>query len=174
MDTRNLIFTAINFVVFILLQVLVFKNVVLFGYGFVFIYLAFLLLLPFEITAIYLLAGGFLTGFIVDIFYDSLGIHSGACVLMLFARQFWIRSITPRGGYEINSSPTIASMGLQWFTIYSIPLIFVHHAFLFFMEAGGASGMFAFTLTKVLSSVFFTYFSIVLYQYLFLVRKRRS
>lgn len=174
MDTRNLILTVINFVVLVLVQVLVFKSVVLFGYSFAFIYLAILLLLPFELTAVYLLAGGFLTGFVIDVFYDSLGVHSAACVLMMFARQFWIKSITPRGGYEIGSAPTIASQNLQWFTIYALPLIFVHHALLFFVEAGGFDGLFFFTLTKVLSSTIFTYFTIVLYQYLFLVRRRRA
>lgn len=174
MDNRNFLFNGLYFLLFILLQVLVFKNIVFFGYAFAFIYLAFLLLLPFEITAIYLIATGFFTGFIVDIFYDSLGLHSAACVLMMFSRQYWIKSITPRGGYEIGALPTIGSLGLRWFSAYALPLIFVHHALLFYLEAGNLEGLFFFTLAKVLSSTFFTYFTIVLIQYLFLVNRRRQ
>jgi hypothetical protein len=174
MDTRSLILTMLNFIVFILVQTLIFKNTVLFGVSFAFLYVAFLLFLSFETTAVYLLLAGFFTGFVIDIFYDSLGVHTAACVLMMFARQFWIKSIIPRGGYEIGSTPTIASLGLQWFTIYSLPLIFIHHFLLFYIEAGGFKGLFFFTLSKVLASMVFTYFTVILYQYLFFVRKNRA
>ena len=174
MDTRSVILTFLNFLGFILVQTLIFKNAVLFGISFAFFYVAFLLFLSFETTAIYLLLAGFFTGFVIDIFYDSLGVHSAACVLMMFGRQFWIKSITPRGGYEIGSTPTIGSLGFRWFTIYALPLIFIHHFLLFYVEAGGFKGIFFLALGKVLASTVFTYFTVVLYQYLFLVRKKRT
>jgi len=173
MNSRNLITEIISFVIIILLQVLLFKNIVLFNVAFSFFYLAILLFLPFEVIAISLLFIGFFTGFVVDIFYDSLGMHSASCVLLMFVRNFWIKSITPRGGYEVTSTPTIDSMGLQWFTIYALPLIFIHHFALFYIEAGGFEGLFFLTLSKVLASTLMTFLVIVLYQYLFLVRRKR-
>jgi len=174
MDSKNLITNLLYFILFILLQVLLFKNLVLFGISFSFFYVCFLLFLPFEIATVSLLFIGFFTGFVIDIFYDSLGIHSASCVLLMFIRGFWIKSITPRGGYEVGSIPTIESMGWQWFSFYSLPLIFIHHFALFYIEAGGFEGVFFFTLSKVLASTALTFLVIVLFQYLFMVRRKRA
>lgn len=173
MVSKNLITGLLSFAIFILLQVLLFKNFVLFNVGFTFSYVAFLLFLPFEVIALSQLFLGFFMGFTIDIFYDSLGMHAAACILLMYVRQFWIKSITPRGGYEITSLPTIDSMGLQWFTIYSLPLIFIHHFALFYIEAGGFKDLFFLTLAKVFASTLLTFLVIVLYQYLFMVKRKR-
>jgi hypothetical protein len=55
--------------------------------------------------------------------------------------------------------------------VYSIPLVFLHHAVLFFTEAGGF-GIFWFTLSKVMTSLLFTMSIILLLQYAGLRRRR--
>jgi amino acid permease len=65
----------------------------------------------------------------------------------------------------------MAVNGFQWFLVYSLPLVFLHHVVLFFVEAGGFS-MFWFTMLKVIGSVCFTMVVIILLQYLSSDRRR--
>jgi hypothetical protein len=45
------------------------------------------------------------------------------------------RIMAPREGYEITDSPTIASMGIQWFVIRTWLLLVLHHLWMFTWEA---------------------------------------
>jgi hypothetical protein len=169
--SRGMIFQAIAFFIYLFYQVLILQNVVLFHTAFCFLYILYLLLLPVETNPLLLMGVGFLMGFAVDMFYESIGLHAFACVLIMYVRNFWLNSMTPQGGYDSNSTPSLALGGLQWFIIYSLPLVFLHHAVLFFMEAGGF-GMFWFTLWKIITSTFFTMLVILIAQFLFPSRRR--
>lgn len=161
----------ILFFVYLLYQVLILQNVVLFHTAFCFLYVLYLLLLPVETNPLLLMVIGFLLGFAVDMFYQSLGLHAFSCVLTMYLRNYWLNSLTPQGGYDATSVPSLSMNGLQWFIVYAMPLIFVHHATLFFMEAGGF-GMFWFTLWKIFTSTLFTTVVILIAQFLFPGRRR--
>ena len=163
--------TILSFFFIILFQVMVLKKVVLFNTGFCYIYIAFLLLLPIETNPVALMGIAFLLGLMIDIFYDSLGIHSSSSVLIAYLRNYWLDIITPQGGYEIGAGPTLQANGVQWFLVYSLPLVFIHHATLFFTEAGGFD-LFGFTSMKILASVLFTFSLIILHQLISGKRKR--
>jgi hypothetical protein len=161
----------IAFFVYLLYQVMILQNVVLFHTAFCFLYVAYLLLLPVETNPLMLMGIGFLMGFAVDMFYESIGLHAFACVFVMYVRNYWLSSITPQGGYDSNVSPSMALGGFQWFVVYALPLVFVHHLMLFYMEAGGF-GMFWFTLWKTIVSTFFTTLVILIAQFLFPGRRR--
>ncbi|WP_245970240.1 Rod shape-determining protein MreD [Pseudochryseolinea flava] len=165
------IFHIISFFVFLLYQVLILQNVVLFHSAFCFLYILYLLLLPVETNPLLLMGIGFAMGFVVDLFYESLGLHAFACVMVMYARNYWLNSVTPQGGYDNNAVPSMALGGVQWFLVYTMPLIFLHHAMLFYIEAGGF-GMFWFTLWKVITSTIFTTLVILIAQFLFPSRRR--
>lgn len=147
------------------------KNVVLFDKAFCFAYVAFLLLIPLEAGALMIMFLGFATGLIVDIFYDSLGIHASACVIIMFLRSYLVNLMTPRGGYDTGLVPTLRVMGWEWFSVYAYVLIFMHHLALFFIEASGF-GMFFFTFSKAFFSSILTFAVVTIIQYLFYVPKR--
>ncbi len=159
------------FFVYALAQVLLLKNLVLFNTAFCFLYVVFILLLPVETNNLLLMLIGFLLGFTIDIFYDSLGLHAMALVAVGYVRNYWLGVITPQGGYDSGVTPTLASNGLQWFLIYSIPLLFFHHTILFFVEAAGFS-RFGFTLLKVIMSLLFTLSVVLILQYFSIERRR--
>lgn len=161
----------ISFFVYLLYQVMILQNVVLFHTAFCFLYVAYLLLLPVETSPLALMGIGFLMGFAVDMFYESIGLHAFACVFVMYVRNYWLSSITPQGGYDSNVSPSMALGGFQWFVVYALPLVFIHHLMLFYMEAGGF-GMFWFTLWKSIVSTFFTTLVILIAQFLFPGRRR--
>ena len=168
---RSGIFVGLYFLLYLLVQVMLFKQLVLFNTAFCFLYLAFILLLPVETNSLLLMGIAFLLGFSVDIFYDSLGLHSLSLVLVAYLRNYWLGTITPQGGYDAGEGPTLAVNGLQWFIVYSLPLVFVHHFVLFFTEAGGF-GIFWFTMLKVITSLIFTMSVILFLQYFTFDRRR--
>ena len=158
-------------VIFFLLQIVIFRNVALFDVGFCFVYIAIILLLPLETDRILTLVVAFLIGLIIDVFYNSFGVHASAAVILAFIRFYWVNAIAPQGGYDPNVSPNITNMGVQWFLAYALPMLFVHHFTLFFTEAGGFT-FFWFTLLKVMMSTFLTFVVIILIQVLFVNPKR--
>ena len=168
---RSGIAQIIFFFVYVLVQVMLLKNLVLFDSAFCFLYVAFILLIPFELSVTLAILVGFIVGFTVDVFYSSIGIHAFATVLMSYLRNYWLSVITPQGGYDVGNSPTIATNGVQWFLVYTIPLVFIHHFVLFFLEASGFD-MFWFTMLKIMGSLLFTMTVIIFLQ--FLVPQRRK
>ena len=164
--SRITIIQIISFFIYLLYQGLILKNIVLFNTAFCFLYVAYLFFLPVEANPLFLMFAGFLMGFAIDIFYDSLGLHAFSCVFVMYVRNYWLSLITPQGGYDVSATPSIAINGMQWFLVYTIPLVFLHHSILFFVEAGGF-GMFWFTLWKIVTTTIFTTMVTVVVQYLF-------
>lgn len=168
---RSGIIVVFYFIIYLLVQVMLFKQIVLFNTAFCFLYVVFILLLPIETNSLALMGLAFLLGFLVDVFYDSLGLHAMSLVLVAYLRNYWLGTITPQGGYDAGEGPTLAVNGLQWFMVYALPLVFVHHFVLFFTEAGGF-GIFWFTMQKVITSLIFTMTVILFLQYFTFDRRR--
>ncbi len=169
--SRSGIFVVFYFILYLLVQVMLFKQLVLFNTAFCFVYVVFILMLPIETNPLILMGIAFLLGISIDIFYDSLGLHAMSLVLVAYVRNYLLATITPQGGYDAGEGPTLASNGLQWFLVYSIPLVFIHHFVLFFTEAGGF-GVFWFTMLKVITSLAFTMTVILFLQYFSFERRR--
>jgi hypothetical protein len=169
---RSIVIQGISFVIYLFFQVVIMKNASLFdGSALCFIYIGFLLLLPVETNPMWLMFIGFGTGLFIDMFYDSVGIHAFAGVFIMYLRNYWLARVTPQGGYDNGAVPGIAADGLQWFLIYALPMVFLHHAVLFFIEAGGFQ-YFGFTIVKVIFSTLYTMTVILIVQYLFPGSKR--
>lgn len=168
---RSVIINGISFIIYLFFQVMILKNSVLFGSAFCFLYISYLLLLPVETNPLWLMLVGFGMGLFIDMFYDSVGIHAFASVAVMYLRNFWLARVTPQGGYDNGAIPGIAADGLQWFVIYALPLVFVHNALLFFIEAGGFQYL-GHTLLKIIFSTLYTMLVILIVQYLFPGEKR--
>ncbi|MCY7349285.1 MAG: hypothetical protein LH606_01275 [Cytophagaceae bacterium] len=164
MNTRNLLTIVFWSLLYVVLQVLLFRNLVLFHYGFCFVYVATILLLPFDISAVALLFTGFGVGFLVDIFYNTPGMHAAATVFTAYLRPFALRLLTPQRGYEDRNEPLIGEMGLSWLLTYIGLMVFLHHAVVFFIEASNWA-LWLPTLGKVLVSTLFTTTVITLLHY---------
>ncbi|WP_242921039.1 hypothetical protein [Pontibacter liquoris] len=173
MKSRFGINNIVQFVLFVALQILLVDNLVLFGTGFCFIYVAFLLFLPLHVNRVLLLFLGFLVGFSVDIFYDTVGIHAAASVLLAFLRPLVLNLLTPRDGYDTNDSVNIHVMGVRWFLAYTFILLLAHHAAVFFLETISFAEA-GFTLVKILFSTLFTGVAMVILQLLFFPAKRAT
>src|SRR5918996_6454046 len=107
--SRFSIIQAVSFFIYLFYQVLILKNIVLFNTAFCFLYVAYLFFLPVESNPLFLMFAGFIMGFAIDIFYDSLGLHAFSCVFVMYVRNYWLSAITPQGGYDNNDTPSIAA-----------------------------------------------------------------
>lgn len=155
-----------RFLILVLVQVTFLNNIRLGGYINPYIYVLFVMLLPVHVPKALLLVLSFVLGLIVDVFSNTMGLHAAATVFLGFVRPGVLRALSPREGYEADSSPTISQMGLQWFFIYSITMVLSHHVVLFFLEVFRVSEFFS-TLTRALLSSIATIIVIFISQFLF-------
>ncbi len=160
----------VRFIGLVAIQVLVLKQIYfqapVLKHVFVIIYPIFILLLPLRTANVLVIFLGFALGIVIDAFYDSLGIHASACVFTAFLRPYILTFLEPRGGYNINQSPTKYRFGIGWFLRYSSILMLLHLFFYFSVEAFTFVYIGTILLRTGLSFVFSMFFVLV-YQYIF-------
>jgi rod shape-determining protein MreD len=161
---RVLIKYSIIFIVLVLVQVLFLNQVQFSGFINPYIYILFVLLLPVNSPRSVLLILGFLVGLSVDIFSNTLGIHTFATVFVAFVRPFVIRAITNREE-DMSDYPGLKQNGLVWFLYYTSLMVVIHHSVLFYIEVFSFANFFG-TLYRVLLSSVFSIFVIVLSQFI--------
>lgn len=162
---RKYLVQLLAFFVVIFLQVLVFDNIQVSGYVNPYIYVLFLLLLPFETPNWLLLLMAFLLGLFIDFLSSTPGLHTVATLVMAFVRPYLLIYIAPRNGYEEGLLPRVSHYGLAWFTRYAVLMILIHHLFLFYVEVLTFENFFYTLLRVVLSTVFSSLF-VILSQFL--------
>ncbi len=154
-----------RFVLLVLVQVFIFNNIQFSGYINPYVYVLFILLLPFETPGWLLLTLAFLLGFSIDILSGTLGMHTAATVFMAFLRPFVLQVFSPRDGYETGTYPRVHYYGFNWFLKYAAILILAHHLVLFYLEIFRFSDFFS-TLLRVLLSTVLSLTLIMLSQYI--------
>jgi hypothetical protein len=169
MNSEVLLRNIVRGIGILVLQILVIKQMA-FGFeGFgdftVFLYPIILMLLPVSTLPVVALGVAFCMGIILDIFYDSMGVHAGACVFTAYFRVFLLQIMEPRGGYS-NDSASKKAMGLGWFLQYAAILLFAHLLVYF------AFDMFAFryagqVFLRTLASLSVSMILIIIYQVIF-------
>jgi len=154
---------GISFLLLVLFQGLILNNIELGGYINPYLYVVFILMLPFETPNWLVLIIGFLLGLGIDIFTSTLGMHISATVFMAFARAYLLRMIQPRGGYDYGLKPNVQMMGLVWYLLYASILVLLHHLFLFYIESFKLTQFFQ-TMGRALLSTFFTLILVFIFQ----------
>ncbi len=156
----------IRFAVYLLLQIIFFKDIALFNRAVCLVYILPLLLLPLNTKPWQLMLIAFAMGFLTDVSYATGGLHTAACVLLAFARPYILNLIVPSGGYDMSAEPFLSLMGMRWFLTYGFITVVLHHLSLFLFESLTLSNIFQTILTALLSSLF-TLTVIVILQVLF-------
>ncbi|MEO6813176.1 MAG: rod shape-determining protein MreD [Ginsengibacter sp.] len=169
----NLVKNIVRFCLFILVQVFVLNQVPpLHQLATPYLYFLFILWLPFKMGRRTQMILAFALGFALDSFTKTYGLHTAPCVLIAYIRPFLINLLISQEGAESNyNEPSIKSMGFTPYFTYITILTFIHHSFLFFLQAMQTGGFFYFIL-KTLISTAVSLVLIVLTELLF-VRKQR-
>jgi rod shape-determining protein MreD len=167
----NLILKSFGaFIFLILLQVLLLNNIHISALKLTpYLYILFILILPFETPKWLLLVSAFCLGLTIDIFTNSLGSHASASVITAFLRPLVLQSLAPRDGFETGTKPAIYYHGLVWFAKYATLLIFVHH-FMFHMVEQFTFVDFYMTFLKIIINTIISALFVILSQY-FILRK---
>jgi hypothetical protein len=142
-----------RFIVLVSAQVLIFNNIDFSGFINPYIYVLFILLLPFDVPKLILLLSAFTIGLTIDLFMGTPGVHSSATIFMAFSRPFVMALYSPREGYQTGTYPRLAQFGTEWFVKYAVTLVLLHHFTLFYMEVFTFHHFFSTFLRALLSSV---------------------
>src|SRR5690349_20584477 len=118
MNSKLILANIVRWVILLLVQILLLRNLSLYSMATPFLYVLFLLLLPFGIPNILLYIIAFATGLTLDAFYDTLGVHTTACVMLAFVRILFISVTVSRDGFD-EPEPTLGNMGFRWFMLYA-------------------------------------------------------
>jgi len=153
------------YILLVFIQVLILNNIQLSGFINPFLYVLFILLLPFQTPTYLLMILGFMMGMTIDIFSNTPGIHSSATVFMAFMRPHVISLLSGRDSQDIGISPRIKGLGFAWFLKYTVILVLCHHIFLFYIEVFTFTGAF-YTLLRCLLSSVFSIILVIISQYI--------
>ncbi len=148
----QLVKNIIRFVLFILVQALLFKIPPLHRFVTPYIYFLYILWLPFNLSRFWLTAIGFIFGLTLDYFTYTPGLHAAACTLIAYVRPFLVNMLLSQEGLEKNyASPSVVSMGFVPYATYVVVLTLLHHTYLVFIE-WMSFGTFFYFVGKVLAT----------------------
>ncbi len=139
MKSNYLIPLILHSIVIMTIQVLLLINFVIpVGGKFsltIYLYPLIIMILPLNLPKVGQLLTAFLLGLLIDIFYQSLGVHTSALLFATFLRPFFLRIFEPRGGYRIDQVPTSKNFGMSWFLSYCSLFLFIHLLMYFIADA---------------------------------------
>lgn len=169
--TEIVLKNILRFFVLVGIQVLILNHVQFSGYINPYLYVLFILMLPFNTPNWLVLILGFALGLSVDIFSYTPGLHSAATVFMAFIRPIIIKLSYKKGETDlVLQSPSIKDSGLRWFFTYSLILVTIHHFFLFYLEEFNFHEFFM-TFLRIIVSIIATMVLVILSQYIFYIKK---
>jgi hypothetical protein len=134
-------------------QVLFLRDVALGNLAFCFIYLWVVIKAPMRVSLFLLMLLAFISGWIMDMFYNTHGLHSFATVIIALLRPTFFRFLTPANGYDERSDVSLAEMKWLWFFPYVSLMLISHHLILFLFEASDFA-LLGFSLLRSFSSAF--------------------
>lgn len=169
---RVILNNIFRFILLVCIQVFLLKYIGFYNLATPFLYILFILLLPFKIPNGLLFLLAFLTGLTVDVFYDTLGLNAAACTVLAFVRVIFISVTVQREGFDNEPDPSLGIMGFRWFIFYAIILTLFHHLVLFSFETFRFSE-FGYILIRTFLSSVFTVFLMILAEFIFFRKKVR-
>ena len=162
----------LRFALLLLFQVFVLNQILLYGLINPYLYLIFILLLPFKIPRWLLMLCGLALGLSLDVFMNTMGMHAFACVLIAYFRPLVLKVLSPQGGYEASQkAPSPGTMGLSQFIAYVTIMVLIHHIAYFTLEVFGWGNL-GYLLAKIFLSSLVTIGLILLYELLFYSKKK--
>lgn len=162
MSLRSVLFYVFGLVFCLAIQILVLRNLVFFNYAFCFLYIGGVLVLPPDLDKTAYLLIAFVTGILLDMFMNTLGLHAAATVLVAYLRSFWLERHVRQTGEELVAL-TLRRVGFVPFISLFFPLVFIHSAALFLIEANTFS-LILHTAIRIVASSLFTMLGILLWQ----------
>ena len=147
----SLFFNLFRFFILLSLQVIVFNNINLFGFISPFPYILFIILYPVNGNKSGLLVASFLLGIILDMFSNSGGIHTTACLFLAYFRPS-IFKFAFGVSYEYQTIKLNDTLTPERFSFLLVAVV-LHHLVLFIFEAFQFSLLWDILIRTLLSSI---------------------
>lgn len=123
-----------RYILVMLLQVLLFDQLQLWGVCHPYVYVLCLLMMPITLPHNIDMLIGALAGLIMDVCCNSLGVHISVCVLIMFARPYLV-GVLVNDKDRLNEQISIRSLGMEAMVKYVCILVVVHHFLIFLLGA---------------------------------------
>ena len=123
-----------RYVLVMLLQVLLFDQLQLWGACHPYIYVLCLLMMPITLSHSASMLIGALAGLIMDVFSNTLGVHMAACILLMFIRPYLIGMIV-NDKDRLNEQISLRAIGMEALIKYVVILVVIHHLTVFSLAA---------------------------------------
>lgn len=124
---------VVVFALLVVMQVLIFNNINILGYATPMFYVYYILKIDSSTSVNTLMLLGFLLGFIIDVFCDTLGLNAFITVAICFLRPYVLKTLTPND-LEGNFTPSFGNLGIVKFLKYSFYLVVLHHFLYYSIE----------------------------------------
>ncbi len=158
-----------RFLLLLAVQIIVFNNMNFLGYISPFPYILFIILYPVNSNKSGLLLASFFLGLIMDMFSNSGGIHTTACLVLAYYRPYLFR-FSFGLSYEYQTVKLNDVMTPERFSFILLSVV-IHHFVLFVLEAFKVS-FFLDVLFRTLLSTIFTIIICIIIIYLIKPNKR--
>ncbi len=132
MINNTVLVNTMRFLLLVLVQVLVFNRLNFFGFINPMVYLLFLYWYPIKENRNLFITLGFLLGFVIDFFSDTMALHAAATLTIAYIRPTIMRFVFGVN-YEFQSFKLSNSTRIQQFTFLAL-LVIAHHTIFFTLE----------------------------------------
>lgn len=156
---NQLVSNIVRFLFLIFIQVIIFNKILLFGFVNPYLYIIFILLFPINTQQWALLLSSFLLGIILDMFGNSGGAHTAACLVIAYFRPFILQACF--GLNYIHQNLKLNNTSFKQLVLYVSIMVIIHHLTLFSLEVFELKHI-KYTLLQTLSSSLFSIVLIIL------------
>jgi rod shape-determining protein MreD len=141
-----------RYVVVMLLQILLFNQLQLWGVCHPYIYIMCLLMLPITLPHSVDMLIGAVIGLIMDVFCNSMGIHIAACIMIMFIRPYLL-GVLVNDKERLNEQIHLRSIGMEALIKYTMILVVIHHLMVFSLAAWSWHHWFFVLMETIVSSI---------------------
>ena len=117
-----------------ILQVLLFDQLQLLGVCHPYIYILCLLMMPITLPHSADMFIGAAAGLIMDVFCNSMGVHTAACILIMFVRPYLIGALV-NDKDRLNEQISLRALGMEALLRYVVIMVVIHHLTVFLLAA---------------------------------------
>lgn len=141
-----------RYILVMALQVLLFDQLQFLGICHPYIYVLCLLMMPITLPHNVDMLIGAAAGIIMDVFCNSLGVHTAACIFIMFLRPYVIGAVVSDKD-RLNEQINLHSIGMEALVKYVVIMVLIHHLSVFMLAAWSWSHIGFVLLETVVSSL---------------------
>lgn len=148
----TILFNSARFVLLLALQIMIFNNINFLGYINPYPYMLFIILFPVNGNRNSLLIASFFLGLVLDLFLNSGGVHTAACVVLAFVRPYLFK-FSFGLSYEYQTVRLNDVLTPERFSFIFLAVI-IHHFSLFLLELFSVEFIWEIGLRTLISTIF--------------------